>query len=74
MHTMQSFKNNDSAGSDFQSQIVNCFHHPSMPQYLQFAAKSLLLNLEHVAVDHFDVSHTFCGSGGKYWIRIILES
>jgi hypothetical protein len=45
-----------------------------MPQYLQFAAKSLVLNLEHVAVDHFDVSHTFCGSGGKYLIRIILES
>jgi hypothetical protein len=45
-----------------------------MPQYLQFTAKSLLLDLEHVAVDHFDVSHTFCGSGGKYWIRIILES
>ncbi len=50
---MQSFRNNDSAGSNFQSQIVNCFHHPSMPKYLQFAAKSLLLNLEHVAVDHF---------------------
>jgi hypothetical protein len=54
---MHSFRNNDSAGSDFQSQIVNCFHHPSMSQYLQFAAKSLLFKHGHVAVDHFYVSY-----------------